>query len=447
MRRQQWLFVFCVTVSSWIFGCNPYTDRLNGEFNAGSADPFDYAPPYRGTASTFSAATNQATLGNPGARQITGGNRIHETRAFVGGTQTGYYRFPFSPSQITTTFYNPVTTPPASYSTPPPPPNPNFLDPATFTSLRVSGPGSVPSSAGPPLVYVFDPPQGTGPIPPISNSKQCRTRAGYSYDPFRDDVRYDEQGNIFTLEPTANFPLGALPNWTYVPVVREVAVTSGGEICQDIKSEATLLKRPDQVTVPTSGTNPDGTPIAVPDGRYLAWAMIEPGTAVYRVGENPNDLSFGLGAQRFGWFQQFLVAYLDGGAIPTTAGPVVTGQPTSRMVTQRLFYPRSIGTASGTACAANGCLLGGGVTPYQSNDVLEFTREQTGYSPVCQVITYALPAATQPPRDAATIQALYGATFQPPPAPPAGSCGANGLPTSANPGCVTPTFIFCLQIS
>jgi hypothetical protein len=225
-----------------------------------------------------------------------------------------------------------------------------------------------------------------------------------------------------------------------------VAVTSGSQICQDIKSEKTLLRRPD-VTVPTSGTTADGTPIAVPDGRYLAWAIIEPGTGVYRVGENPNSPTVtGLGVQKFGWFQQFLVAYLDGGAIPTTAGPAVQGQPTTRMVTQRLFYPRSMGAQSGTACPNNGCLLGGGTQPNNSNDVLEFSRNDPGYSPVCQVITYSLPAATPPPRDANTIIVLYGGTFLPPPPPPAGSCPPSDRPSgTVNVACITPTFIFCLQ--
>jgi hypothetical protein len=404
MRLRRWLLPFAFLVSSGIWSCSPY-DRLQGEFNAGSADPFDWAPPYR--TSNGLATNGLAAFGAPTgcARQTEGSCQINEFTAFVNGTQVGYFRFPFSPSQITTTQYAPVTT---SYGGA----TGNNFNVDNFTPLRTSG--GVPTPAG----YVFDSsvtPPGSG-NPSASDSSRCVAKSGYSYDPYRDAVHYDQQGNIFTSLPAANYGLGSNPSWTYTPVVAQVPVTSNGEPCQDIKSEYTVLTRND-VTVPKGLPRPDGSPTPQPDGNYLAWAIIDPGVPVFKVGQPANGQNvFGVNYQRWGWFNQFLVAYLDGGPIPTVS---VAPNPT-RYATQRLYYPRSI---NGTA--AN---LGAG------NDVMQITKGQPGYSPICQVISYAFTGAGTPPHDAATIEANFTPTFLVPPAP------------TAPGGPITPTFTFCLQI-
>lgn len=388
------VFVRFIVASFACLACNPLNDRLKGEFNAGSADPFNYPPPYRGVGS------NRATAGS---------GAITERRAFIANVETGYFAFPFSPSQITTTGYPPVAT---QYGA--------SLNVDQFTPLIVSGLGAdgTGSAVPLPLAYNFDPPGTNDPGP---DSMACVPPAGYAYDPFRDDVHYDAQGNIFSVLPNATFNPGALPAWTYVPVVKEVPVKSNNEPCQDIKSEKSLKTRSD-VIVPLGPPLADGTVPAIPDGRYITWALIDPGVPVFGRNDNPSTAS-GLGRQRFGWFQQFLVAYLDGGYVPTVPGPIVQGRPTTRMKTQRLFYPRQIGTAT----------TGAGIGLGAGNDVLEFPRsDAASYTPVCQVISYMAPA-TGAPHDAATIISSFSATFQPPPAPPAG-------------GAITPTFIFCLQV-
>jgi hypothetical protein len=272
-----------------------------------------------------------------------------------------------------------------------------------FNQLRISGTGAIPT----PNVYVFDP--GNSPA-------LCKPPSGYTYDPYRDAVHYDDQGYIFTGLPNANYGIGSNPTWTYTPVVAQVPVTSNGEGCQDIKSEITVLTS-SSVTVPQGPIRPDGSPTGQPDGvNYYAWALIDPGALVLKAGESVSGSNFGFNHQKYGWFNQYLVAYLDGGRVP-----IVPGSSPPRMQTQRLFYPRS----GLTPASANA--LGSG------NDVMEFPRSDTAnYSPVCQVISYA--SGPTPSRDAATIISLYGSTFQTPP------------PPTVQGGPITPTFIFCLQV-
>jgi hypothetical protein len=247
-------------------------------------------------------------------------------------------------------------------------------------------------------------------------------------------VHFDQQGHIFTSLPSANYGIGSNPSWTYTPVVAEVPVTSNGERCQDIKSEYTVLNRNGKdVTVPKGPDRADGSPTGQPDGRYLALALIDPGAPVFKVGEGIAPAftnRFGITHQRWGWFNQFLVGYLEGGYIPLTGTP-------PRMATQRLYYPRTNNGSTTCIPASPGppptlavpCGLGNGF------DVLEFSRTtDPGYSPVCQVVSY--PAAGTIFRDAATIAATFTAPGQliPPPAPTAAG------------GPITPAFVFCLQV-
>src|SRR5260370_32519346 len=80
--------------------CDPY-ERLQGEFIAGSVDPANFPPAYRGT-------------GTGASRAIAGSGSMTEIAAFSGGAAANYYFFPFSPTQIATTGYTapPPTTDP-----------------------------------------------------------------------------------------------------------------------------------------------------------------------------------------------------------------------------------------------------------------------------------------------------------------------------------------------
>lgn len=339
--------------------CNPYP---KGEFSAGSVDPVNFPPPYRGTGST---------------RLVAGSGTITETTAFINGTTAGYFSFPFATDLNTT-----GTIPDGG------------VDPLQVGAWR-SPPG---------LGYVFDPPQpGTNAFPSPAG---CRAPDNYQYDALRDETRLDEQGNIFSRLPAATWTEGSAPTWTYNPVVREVVVTSNGEACQYIKSERTLLSRGD-VVVQKGDPLPDGTPTAIPDQFYLAWAIIDPGSGVYRVGQTPAN-STGVGTQKWGWFRQFLLAYIDGGYLAIADG---------KFRTQRLFFPRRIGAAV--------TRLGAG------NDVLEFRRGEAGYSPICEVFSFD--ALTGPvPRSATVINA------------PPYAASVRGVPSTENAG--VPKYTFCLQV-
>ncbi len=441
MRLSLWLLPGAFLLSAVISSCHPY-EGLQGDFNAGSIDPFDFAPAYR---TTNGNANNQlASFGTPAscARQVAGSCSIVEARAYIDGVADGYFRFPFSPTQITTWQYPPV---------------------ATFNGLRVSGVGAVPT----PNAYVFD-----GAVSPSGDSTNCTPPNGYSYDAFRDDVHYDQQGNIFTSLPTANY--AANPTWSYVPVVQRVPVTSRGEPCQGIKSEGGVLSRSD-VDVPRGPDRPGGAPTGAPDGTYLAWAIIDAGSPVLKY--NETAASSGINHQRYGWFNQYLVAYLDGGQIPVSAG---------QMQTQRVFYPRtnilfscttaadcsrfpgtgiaaSCETATGLCRTSTQCTTNAQCAPVgagstcdtavrlcrqptagrpgglsQGYDVLEFSRNNPLSSPVCQVQTYAMPTSptltSNLPQRATDITGGPFGPLQPPPAP------------SSPGGVITPTHIFCLQV-
>jgi hypothetical protein len=182
------------------------------------------------------------------------------------------------------------------------------------------------------------------------------------------DISYNEQGNIFTALPQATYNPGVKSTTQYMPVVAEVPVTSHGEVCQSIKSEATLLGSAN-VTVPEAN---DG---GVPDGKYVAFAIIDPGAAVYGLpaSDGTNYPADGVGLQHWGWYNQYLLAYLNGGYIPTAGGV---------MATQKIYSPSAVSFIDGGVMPAG---LGAGF------DVLQYAIGQPGYSPVCQVMTYSAP--------------------------------------------------------
>lgn len=295
--------------------CNVY-DRHTGEFNAGAVDPAKFPAAY---------------LGLGGKGNMPGSGAFVPALAKVKGKDVSYYAFPLPPVQA------------------------DAEDP-----LDVEG-------VAPPLGYVFDP-TATGPIPTKAG---CQAPDRYMYDPQKDAVRLDEQGSIFTLLPDAD---------GYAPLVAQVPVTSAGALCQDIKSEETLLKRSDVNVpkVPPPSELPDGKPAGKPDGKLLAWAIIDPAARVLAPGESPDDPgATGLGLQRFGWYDHFLLAYLDGGYAPTAT---VMGK--QKLVTQKLYYPAQV--------LDDGAMDPRDAKPGEGFDVLEAARGEAGYSPICEARAYAM---------------------------------------------------------
>ncbi len=348
MQRIHILALLAATAAG---GCNPYNQR-SGEFSAGAVDPVSFPPAYVGTG---------------GDRTRPGRGSFTELRAYAGGTPIGYYSFPFSTTQL--------------------PAMPSATNPVF--PLRILDGGMPYAKVPTPTTYVFDP------------SQPCTPPAGYTYDPYRDEVHYDQQGPIFTALPTATYTAGSLATWSYVPVVAESMVRAPGVTCQGIKSLETLQA--------------SAAGVGAPDGNYLAYAIIDVAAPVYRVGETAATSS-GFGVQKLGWYNHYIVGYLDGGPVPTAPDPM--DMTKTNMVTQKLYYPRSM------VIKPSGTFTGGIGFGY---DVVEHARGDAGYSPVCQVFTYDTGMATpvdQLPQDATTINAMYGSTIKP----------------------ATVPYVFCLQV-
>jgi hypothetical protein len=294
-----------------------------------------------------------ASLGTGGNRKMPGNGTLTATRAYSAGMPIEYFNYPF---------------PPAAAGV-----DPLRLQEDDMPVLPV------------PTAYAFPP-------------GQCTPPGGYSPDPRLDERPLDIQDNIFTALPTATYNQGVASRTAYVPVVADAAVTATLP-CQKAKSA-------EQLTALLGGMLPK------PAGTYQAWAIIDPAVGVYGVGEKP-ETSTGLRWQRWGWYNRYLLAYLDGGAIPTMDMTVMEGTPpmpvrVKTMVTQRLYYPRSM--VMGAMAAAAG-RLGAGY------DVIAAKRGAAGSSPVCEVVTYdagMTPVAPDAlPRDAAMIEAMYGMTIRP----------------------------------
>jgi hypothetical protein len=364
IRRRRIPLAVISTFAVWCSACDPYDSR-RGQYSAGPVDPFTFPPENLGVtrAASFSA------------RFRPGGGRFTGVSAFVTATErVDYFRFPI------------------------PSPTPR---PMTFNPL------AVPATA--PVAYVFDPQPG---IP--FGASACTAPAGYQYDPARDDVRLDEQGTVFTALPTADYnpsvdaPITLVGGTrAYGPIVNTVRVTSKGLGCQATKSVRDVTSRTD-VTLELGEPNPStGQRLGVPSNQYAAAVIIDPGAPVYDSvfsATNPNTATRtpqGLGLQRWGWFNQFLLAYLEGGDLPTE---MVSGR--LQFKPQRLFVPLRILGANGMP--ADG-VAGSGY------DVLEFARGTAGYSPLCQVVTYETPMplpAAMLPKSAADIVSSFAATLR-----------------------------------
>jgi hypothetical protein len=323
-------------------GCNVY-DRWSGtQFNAGPVDVTNFPADY---------------LGAGGNRQIAGLGAFQAHAAQAGEQRVEYFLFSLPTSLRTTAGLGNALT------------------------LRKGSTAGIAT----PSAYVFD---------------SCKAPAGYEYDLERDGVNMGEQGVIFTRLPTATYATGATPTYSYVPIVSKVQVTSSGVACQQLKSEEAVVASR-EVEVPlTAPVN--GKMVGIPDSTYHAYAVIDPGSAVYHASdisetdENDDEVPIphtGLGIQKWGWYNQYMLAYIDGGQVPTRTTTDSKGVETVSIVTQKLYYPVSK-------------TVGGGF------DVLEAQRGQPGYSPVCKVYTYDPGAATTLPTSAAQIEANYAASIK-----------------------------------
>jgi hypothetical protein len=287
-----------------------------------------------------------AYLGTGGTPQKSGG-KFAPVKAWVAGTATYYYLFPMPAAQAAAD------------------------DPLAVDSA--------------PLAYVFDP-RSDDPFP---QTPACVPPADYVYDQRRDAIRYDEEGDILTLLPSSA---------GYLPVVAEVPVASAGEPCQDIKSEKTLVTRNDVSLPITPPDSPVGDPHGTPDGKYLAWAIFDPGADVVRP-DGTTDPT-GLTPQRWGFYQHYLAPFFDGGYLPTKAVtvPGTMGAPDAQVteaVPQKLYYPTLV--PGGAGMPPKKGAFGKGF------DVLEAARGQAGYSPLCQVFSFKPADPNALPTDPAAI--------------------------------------------
>ena len=270
----------------------------------------------------------------PGTADQSGGVIVPNT-AFVNGAETFYYLFPFGDNELTAAA-GPLTI--------------------SVDSGDMEGPNlAIPNA------YIFDPSPATGEA--FITPGKCKAPANYVFDQRLEAYRRDEQGTIFSLLPSSA---------AYFPIVQEIPVTSNGEACQDIKSKAAVTSKRQDITV------------GAPDGNYLAIAVIDPGADV-----QPN-LANGLGPIHLGFYNHFLVAFIDGGYIPTVSvaeDPAAMTPAHTDFKTQRVFFPLHVPTEMTddmgvTTVVTGDGALGGGF------DILDAARGDSAYSPICEVWAY-----------------------------------------------------------
>ena len=332
-------------------GCSPY-DRYVGEVNAGAVDPSKFPKAY---------------LGDDADPKQAGTGKFHPIAATVNGKKVAYYRFPLPAAQASDPLTVSKLNPALAYLFDP---TPSGAYPDTYrcraSEERSFRPENCAPSTGMPKDNYVTPPD------------PCRP---YRFDPRVDAFRYDIQNPIVT----------ALPDSAgYVPIVNEVPVTTNDLVCQSVKSEDTLLETPG-VKVPVLPPAPGtfmGKSRGWPSGRYFAWAIIDPSAEVLtldkdgnEVGEYGRDRSKGFGPQRFGWWNKFMVAYLDGGQIPRQ---ILADKDQVKLRAQRLYYPTAVAELDDKGNKI-GVLDG---EPFVGNDLLEGARGSDAYSPLCQVFSY-----------------------------------------------------------
>jgi hypothetical protein len=371
MRRTASLAIF-VALGAGVSACDPYEGFGEGDDGLGPVDPVNFPA---------------ANLGAGGNRMQPGVGVFQETEAFADGAILGYFPYAY-PTAAT------------------PIPDPRRLRDNGAPYARVPTVGA----------YSFDPPaDGSTPVPPTYN---CSAPAGYSFDEARDEVRYDQMGTVFAALPTATYNMGTASTTTYLPIAAEWPVSSAGQPCQKLKSRAQV----ESVFGPFEASKASG--------KFMAWLIIDPAAAVYKFTDDPDTDLRGLELQKWGWFNRYLLAYLDGGYIPTVEESIMEGgamKTVIRMRPQKLYYPRSPVISMG----AGGMMTMAPGARGAGYDVLEAKRGAADYSPLCEVWTYdAGPMGLTPeqlPKTAEAIEQMFPApnlTVAP---------GAN-------------RYIFCLQV-
>ncbi len=302
--------------------------------------------------------------------------------AWVDGVKVGYYPFPV----------------------------PDGSDPTVIETLTVKRAQA----------YVFD---GDA----ANDTKSCTTPStDYIFDQRRDFVRFDRQGSVFSEKQAAADGLG-LPGErdrfgqpSYIPIYSEVAVTSNGEGCQTVKSAEGLVANA-KLTLTTVPPPPFATTqhaTGATTGKYLAWAVIDPGADV-TFADGSLDPKTLLGPQRWGFYNHYLVAYIDGGYLPTEVTTDPDGNKFVSAHEQALYAPDNI-----TDKDLN--VVPGG--PGIGLDVLEGVRGSAKYSPLCHVFSYFHDPSTPP---ATSVAEVMASAMQAPPM-------QNGLVD-------TKTYVYCLQ--
>jgi hypothetical protein len=315
-------------------GCNPY-QNLDGDFYLGAVDAAKFPTAYLGQG--FDPAGAVGTI-------------VPSVAATAGGVPVVYYGFPVGPG-------------------------------ANAQRLRVETAGMVTDREP---IYVFD---GDA----TQDSRNCAPpSADYVYDLARDFVRFDRQGNVFQqAQSTSEAP--GLPGSGYLPVYAEVPVTSSGEGCNTVHSAEFLVKNPQvsvQTAPPPAGTRRD--PVGIPDGKYVAAAIVDPrATVLDQTGGLDGN---GMGPQRWGFYNHYLVAYLEGGYVPTRQTTVagMNGAPDQMITVARamLLYAPNTGCNPAaplddtTPCIGTGADVIDGLTGNPG------VRGGAGYSPLCHVLTY-----------------------------------------------------------
>ena len=365
----------------FVSGCFPYKNH-DGDYYSGPVDPTLFPPAYQGA-----GFADSGSFGTFMAAQ-----------AFVtNGDMVFYYLFPGATTKLRT---------------------------ESSTNGMVTVKDRAP-------VYVFD-------GDPSKDSSKCVAPQNYVYDERRDDVHFDVQGNIFQQKQTSKDPAALPSDAGYVPVYSEVPVASGGEGCQTLHSADGVMasKQLTLMTAPAPLGSPDFRPVGHPDGKYLAYAVIDPAADV-RLPDgtlNPNTM---LGPQRFGWYDHFMVAYIDGGYVPTTmvTVPGMMGAPDEMQIVAQsmtLYAPNTwldamgnptgcdptdpTGATSGAPCLAQGFDVIDGVGGMAA------VRGKAGYSPICHVLTYTPADPTALPTDPSMID-----------------------PATVDPD--TATLVYCLQVA
>ncbi|HXU80748.1 MAG TPA: hypothetical protein VN914_05085 [Polyangia bacterium] len=357
-------------------GQDPYKDLKNETVGLGAVDPVNFP------------AEN---LGQDGNRMQPGSGTFLEISAFAGGQTIGYFAYPVKTAAM--------------------------RDP-----LRLIENGKPYAAVPTPTAYAFDATDEA----PVPAKNRCSPPAGYKPDKRLDPIEgwYERQGNVFTDLPKATYNPGVASSSTYVPVVAEARVSSNGRVCQEFKSEK-------GISISRAGGKLPAT-----SGRFLAWLIIDPAASVFAFDDADQTPATSIVLQKWGWYSRYMVAYLDGGYVPTEAVDVGTMDmplPITRMIPQKLYYPRQIAVMDPMTMmpAAAPGKRGDGY------DVLTAARGMPGYSPICEVVTYATAPAAMPPappalplpvemlpKDAAAIEMTYAMTFMP------GS----------------PRYVYCLQV-